>query len=78
MTREEKIRENWELVAAADSDFDVNDENAINEIIQTHCPGDSLFEEIFSEDEVGHCCLPYLEDGLTMQACCAIHWKGEI
>jgi hypothetical protein len=79
MTREEKVRENWELVAATESFFDVNDENAINKIIRTHCPGDSIFEEIFSESELGECQLNCAQqEGLTIQACCAIHWKGGI
>jgi hypothetical protein len=80
MTREDKVKDNWELIRASEDEFNPEDENAIDRVIQGHCPGDSIFEEIFSEAELGECLCsnPNLEQGLTASERCRKHWKGEI
>jgi hypothetical protein len=75
MTREEKVRENAELIVGED----LPTPQAVDEIIRDHCPGDSIFEEIFSEAELGECQLNCAEqEGMKLSECCQKHWKGEI
>lgn len=77
MTREEKVRENAELILVGEGPVPYDHEIAA--IINEHCPGDSIFEEIFSEDELGECLFSCAaQDGLSQEEYCRKHWKGEI